>query len=145
LSIYLDSAYVAKCYINEPDATSVRKLVKGESDLHTSALCLAELACIFQRHIREKGLSRSQALALRESFLEDVEGGAWTLLPISDSVLRNVEASVRNLPRGLYLRAGDAIHLVSARDAGFSEIWSNDRHLLGAASSFGLRGKSVKP
>ena len=145
MSIYLDSAYVAKCYINEPDAASVRRLVKGESDLHTSALSLAELACIFQRHIREKGLSRSQALALREAFLQDVDAGGWTLLPISDSVLRNVEASVRNIPRGLYLRAGDAIHLVSARDAGFAEIWSNDRHLLGAASSFGLRGRSVKP
>jgi len=144
LSIYLDSAYVAKCYINEPDATLVRKWVQGESDCLTSALSLAELACLFQRHIREKGLSRSQALALRKAFLEDVEEGAWILLPISDSVLRNVEASVRNLPSGVYVRAGDAIHLVSARDAGFAEIWSNDRHLLGAASSFGLRGKSVK-
>jgi hypothetical protein len=32
---------------------------------------------------------------------------------------------------------------VSARDAGFSEIWSNDRHLLAAARHFGLRGRSV--
>jgi hypothetical protein len=26
---------------------------------------------------------------------------------------------------------------------GFREIWTNDRHLLGAARSFGLRGRSV--
>jgi len=143
LSIYLDSAYVAKCYINEPDAALVRRLAKGDSDLHTSALCIAELACIFQRHIREKGLSRAQALRLRKAFWEDVEGGGWTLLPISDRVLNNVEAAVRNLPRKVYVRAGDAIHLVSARDAGFLEIWSNDRHLLAAAPSFGIRGKSV--
>lgn len=145
MSIYLDSAYVAKCYINEPDAPPVRRLVRGESDLHTSALCLAELACIFQRHIREKGLSRSQALRLREAFSDDVENGVWVLLPISDGVLRNVEAAVRNLPARVYLRAGDAIHLVSARDAGFAEIWSNDRNLLSAARHFGLRGRSAAP
>jgi len=143
--MYLDSAYVAKCYINEPDAHLVRRLVSGQPDLHTSALCLAELACIFQRHIREKSLSKSQALKLRGAFWDDVQSDAWILLPISDGVLRNVEAAVRNLPAHVYLRAGDAIHLVSARDAGFSEIWSNDRHRLGAARHFGLRGRSVAP
>jgi len=40
----------------------------------------------------------AQALRLRKAFWEDVEGGAWTLLPISDSVLNNLEAAVRNLP-----------------------------------------------
>jgi len=121
----------------------VRRLVSEQVDLHTSALCLVELAGIFQRHIREQGLTKSQALRLRGAFLEDVEGGVWTLLPVSDGVLRNVEAAVRNLPRHVYLRAGDAIHLVSARDAGFSVIWSNDRHLIGAARYFGLRGRSI--
>jgi hypothetical protein len=38
---------------------------------------------------------------------------------------------------------GDAIHLVTALEASFPEIWSNDRHLLGAAEHFGLRGRSV--
>jgi predicted nucleic acid-binding protein len=41
------------------------------------------------------------------------------------------------------LRAGDAIHLASARHEGFSEIWTNDRHMLKAASHFGLAGRSV--
>jgi predicted nucleic acid-binding protein len=43
----------------------------------------------------------------------------------------------------MYLRAGDAIHLAAAQGAGFTEIWSNDRHLLQAAPAFGLTGKSV--
>jgi len=143
VSIYFDSAYVAKCYINEPDSARVRAFVRYESDLHTSALCLAELACIFQRHIREKGLTRSQAFELRGTFAGDVENGVWSLVPVSDALLRNVEAAVRNLAPRVYLRADDAIHLVSAREAGFSEIWSNDRHLLAAARHFGLRGRTV--
>jgi len=47
------------------------------------------------------------------------------------------------LPRSLYLRAGDAVHLAAAQSAGFSEIWSNDRRVLEAAPAFGLTGKSV--
>lgn len=145
MTIYLDSAYVAKCYINEPDAHLVRRLVRDESDLHSSALCIAELACIFQRHIREKSLSRSQASALRRAFSKDIEDGVLVLLPISDALLRSVEAAVSNLPSYVHLRAGNAIHLVSARDAGFSEIWSEDRHMLAAARHFGLRGRLVTP
>jgi hypothetical protein len=33
--------------------------------------------------------------------------------------------------------------LVSASEYGLNEIWTNDRHLLKAASSVGLRGRSV--
>lgn len=47
------------------------------------------------------------------------------------------------LPATAYLRAADAVHLVSALEAGFTEIWSNDRHLLAAAAYFGLQGRSV--
>ena len=43
----------------------------------------------------------------------------------------------------IFLRAGDAVHLMTAVDAGFKEVWTNDRHMLAAASSFGLRGRSV--
>jgi predicted nucleic acid-binding protein len=50
---------------------------------------------------------------------------------------------VEDLPASIHLRAGDAIHLAAAQDAGLSEIWSNDRHLLKAAPSFGLQGRSL--
>jgi predicted nucleic acid-binding protein len=43
----------------------------------------------------------------------------------------------------LFLLAGDAIHLAAAREAGFAEIWSNDRRLIQAAPAFGLSCKSV--
>ena len=65
------------------------------------------------------------------------------LLPVSASLLRDVESAMERLPPDVFLRAGDAIHLVSAREAGFTEIWSNDRRLLAAARHFGLKGRSV--
>jgi predicted nucleic acid-binding protein len=38
------------------------------------------------------------------------------------------------------VRSLDALHLVTARAEGFERIYSNDRHLLAAAGSFGLEG-----
>jgi len=142
--MYLDSAYIAKCYLNEPDADRVRALVKGQTNLSSSEWCRAELACIFLRHVREGALTRKQARELHELFVDDIQTGAWTLLPVSTNTLDALEAKVKRLRRrDVFLRAGDAIHLVTARAAGFKDIWTNDRHMLGAARSFGLRGRSV--
>jgi predicted nucleic acid-binding protein len=52
-------------------------------------------------------------------------------------------ALIQGFPPGVPLRAGDAIHLASALDVGEPEIWTNDRHLLKAATHFGLAGRSV--
>jgi predicted nucleic acid-binding protein len=143
VSLYLDTAYVAKCYVNEPGAEAVRGLVREQSGLTSSAWCRPELACVLHRHVREGGLTTRQARTLHDLFLEDVASGVWTLLPVSSDILGRVEEKLRRLRRAVFLRAGDAIHLTTAAMAGFREVWSNDRHLLAAARSFSLRGRSV--
>ena len=143
MKLYLDSAYIAKCYLNDPDAPKVRKLVQGAESLHSSAWCLAEMACAVQRRVREKTLTPEQGAQLRRVFLDHVSQGVWLLLPVTDPVLRAVDASLDRLPVEILLRAGDAVHLVSAQAGGFSEIWSNDRRLLRAARYFGLAGRSL--
>jgi len=144
VSLYLDSAYIAKCYLNEPDADRVRVLVTDESSLTSSAWCRAELGCIFLRHVREGSLTRKQARELHDLFLDDVRSGVWTLLPVSSDLLENLELRLGRLRRrDVFLRAGDAVHLTTAVDAGFREIWTNDRHMLSAARSFGLKGRAV--
>jgi len=141
--LYFDTAYLAKCYLNEPDGRAVRKLARRASSLCSSMLALAELACVFQRQIREGRLSGDEAADWRGRFLEDVRNGVWVLLPVTERVLYRVESLVAALAPGAYVRAGDAIHLVTALEAGFTEIWTNDRHLLNAAPRFGLSGKTV--
>jgi predicted nucleic acid-binding protein len=143
LNAYFDTAYIAKCYLNEPDSKPVRDLAFSLDGLYSSAWCIAELACVFQRHVREAHLTRAQATRLRDFFLEDVQDGVWSLLPISERFLFRVESLVSVLPKPMYLRAGDAVHLAAAQSLGFGEIWSNDRHVLQAAPAFGLTGKSV--
>ena len=80
---------------------------------------------------------------LRNFFLDDLKNEVWLLIPVTDHLLYRVELLTRTLPSTAYIRAGDAIHLVSASEYGLNEIWTNDRHLLKAASSVGLRGRSV--
>jgi predicted nucleic acid-binding protein len=143
LNLYFDTAYVAKCCLNEGDSSPVREPAFRATGLYSSAWCIVELACVLQRHVRESQLTRVQAARLRDFFLQDIQDGVWSLLPISDRFLFRVEALVNALPRSLYIRAGDAIHLTAAQDAGFTEIWSNDRRVLQAAPAFGLTGKSV--
>lgn len=143
MRLYFDTAYIAKCYLNEPDAKRVRKLAGSASGLYSSAWCIAELACVFHRQTREGSLSIEQAAQLRQLFLDDIRQGVWVLLPVSEPLLFRVEALTGALSPSVHVRAGDAVHLVSAQEAGFTEIWTNDRHLLSAAQHFGLIGRSV--
>ena len=143
MSLYLDTAYIAKCYLNEPDALRVRRVVREADQLVSSALCLPEMACLFHRRVREGALLSGEAGELERSFRADVDKGVWSLLPVSEVLLRSVATRMRKLPRETLLRAGDAIHLVTAQEGGFSEIWSNDRRLLAAAPFFNLEGRSV--
>lgn len=140
---YLDTAYIMKCYVNEPDANQVRHLAKRASGLYSSAWCIAEVGCTFHRHVRERTLTAEQAAELRDVFLADLRQGVWVVFPVTEQLLFQVESATATMPPALHLRAGDALHLVTARQAGFSEIWSNDRHLLAAAPHLGMIGRSV--
>jgi hypothetical protein len=57
--------------------------------------------------------------------------------------MSRVAVRIAQLSPSVYVRAGDAVHLCAASEAGFAEIWTNDRHMLAAAGAFGLRGRSV--
>lgn len=141
--VYFDSAYLVKCYLTDPGSAKIRKLATASEHVYSSALCLVEFSCAVHRAVREKTITANQAADVRRAFALHVREGVVALIPISDSILDSAQAFVAMMPADLFLRAGDALHLASARDEGFSEIWSNDRHLLNAASHFGIIGCSL--
>jgi predicted nucleic acid-binding protein len=143
VKLYFDAAYVAKFYLKEPDSQAVRHLAEKAKALYSSEWCLAEVACALHRQVREKVLTGREAAEIRKVFRDHVAAGVWVLTPVTRDLLEEVESAVHTLSSHTLLRAGDALHLVSARAAGFSEIWSNDRHLLRAARNFDLKGRSV--
>jgi predicted nucleic acid-binding protein len=141
--MYLDSAYIAKYYVNEPDAAAVRKLIRKATDVTSSAWALIEVTCVFHRHVREGSLTSAQGRELIDLFRAHVESDLWNLVPVTEALLRTTATLIRGLPQITPLRAGDAIHLATALDAGEPEIWTNDRHLLAAATHVGIAGRSV--
>jgi predicted nucleic acid-binding protein len=98
---------------------------------------------VFHRHVRERSLTAAQGRELIDLFRTHVEADFWGLIPVTDMLLRRTATLIRGLAANVPLRAGDAVHLVTALDVGESEIWTNDRHLLAAAAPVGLAGKSV--
>ena len=142
--MYLDSAYIAKYYVTEQDATAVRKLIRLAPHICSSSWALVEVTCVFHRHIREASLTLAQGHELIDLFRSHVEAGYWNLIPVTDSLVRRTATLIRGLPPKVPLRAGDAIHLVTALEANETEIWTNDRHLLTAATHVGLAGRTIE-
>jgi predicted nucleic acid-binding protein len=141
--MYLDSAYLAKYYLNEPDSPQVRKLIRNADTLISSAWSIAEVSCVFHRYLRQGDLSAKQFQQLSREFLVHVDSELWTLVPVTASLIRRVTSLVASLPPEVFLRAGDAVQLVSALEAGEPEVWTNDRHMLAATPHFGLVGRSA--
>jgi predicted nucleic acid-binding protein len=139
--VYLDSAYIAKFYVNEADSTAVRKEIQAAETLVSSEWAIAEVTCVVHRHFREKSLRAAHVAEILDAFEEHIRTGVWGLIAVTPSRLRRVAALVRTAPRDLFLRAGGAIHLITALESGEREIWTSDRHLLAAAAHFGLEGR----
>jgi predicted nucleic acid-binding protein len=143
VSVYFDSAYIAKCYLNEPDSARVRALLRRSGGAHSSSLARAEVAATVQWHWRQGAVNQKQAIVLQTDFVRDLAAGVWVMVPVSDDFMARVGERLARLPVATHIRAGDAIHLCAASEVGFTEVWTNDRHMLGAAPAFGLTGRSV--
>jgi antitoxin (DNA-binding transcriptional repressor) of toxin-antitoxin stability system len=139
----LDAAYVAKYYLNEPDSPRVRKNHPGRRLVDSSAWSIAEVSCIFHRYLSQGDLSAKQFHLLLREFLAHVDSELWTIVPVTAALIRRVTSRLAALPPEVFLRAGDAVQLVSALEAGEPEVCTNDRHMLAAALHFGLVGRTA--
>jgi len=142
-SAYFDVAYLAKLYWREPDSDAVASLASRYDVL---ACCLhgrAEFAAVGHRKLREGSATLAQARSILHQLKLEADNGAVQWLPLDHEVIAICEDVLTSHHGALYLRAGDALHLACAKVHGFTEIYSNDRHLLAAASAFGIAGRSV--
>ncbi len=138
--IYLDTAFIAKCYLNEPDSERVRAAARRASGLASARLGRIEFWSVLNRHLREDRLTAQHAATVRRMLLDDEQQRIWTWFPVTDRLLDAACDHLERLPRRLRVSAADAIHLTCAQQQGFSEIHSNDAQMLRCAPHFGLRG-----
>ncbi|HEX5281719.1 MAG TPA: type II toxin-antitoxin system VapC family toxin [Micropepsaceae bacterium] len=137
---YFDSALIAKFYMNEPGREVVRNLAKSAGIVVTSGIAVAEISAAFHRKFREGAVDQRVFRALQEQFKHDLDNGLWRLAGPTEALIDDVRNLFSRLRKSVFLRSVDGLHLITAKTQGFDRIYSNDRHLLNACSSIGLRG-----
>jgi predicted nucleic acid-binding protein len=141
--IYFDTAYLVKCYVNEPGAEAVRGLAAADGRIACCTYGRAELAAAVQRKHRDGLLSEAQRATVFAQIRHDDGRGVILWLPLPQTLLDRVFDAFACLPAELPVRTGAAIHLACAAANGFDTIYSSDRHLLAAAPWFGVAGRDI--
>lgn len=144
-SLFFDATYIGKLHWNEPGSAEVLAFALTSDEIVCSLHGRAEFCSIGFRKIREGLASTAIVSTVFAQFNADTSSGTIRLVAPTDSILDRVETVFATVPSTTYLRAADALHLATAADSGFSEIYSNDKHLLVAAPLFGLSGVNVIP
>ena len=140
---YFDTAYLLKCYLKEQGWHRVRALAAERGRIACSVYGRLELHAALHRKLREGELTAEQHQAVLGQLSVDEATGVWHWIPLSAAVMTAVVDLFRHLPSEVFLRTGDAVHLISAREHGFQEIFSSDRRLLAAAQHAGIAGLDV--
>jgi predicted nucleic acid-binding protein len=141
--IYFDTAYIAKCYLNEHGSDEVRRLAVREGRIACCEFGRLELAASIHRNLRDCVITRAQYRVILKQFDSDEANQIWTWLPVATELLARAATAFRRLKPDVYLRSADALHLACAAEHGFREIWSDDRRLLDGARRFKIKGRNV--
>jgi predicted nucleic acid-binding protein len=143
-TLYFDTTYLCKLRWPENGSAEVCACA-AIADLATAQHGQAEFYAVGLRKRREGTATTTAVLATHAQFNADIAAGDIRILPITPAVIQRVETAFASAPPTTYLRAADALHLATAAEYGFTEIHSNDKHLLAAAPLFGLIGVNVIP
>ncbi len=141
--IYFDTAYLLRCYLKEPGWEPVRTLARGGERIACSVYGRLDLHAALHRKLREGRLTRDHLNVALRQLAVDESVRLWEWLPLTTGVMNAVADAFASLSRDVFLRTGDAVHLLSAREHGFERIYSNDRRLLAAAPFVGMTGLDV--
>ena len=142
---YYDANYLFKLQCVENGTSEVRAHAATVNILCIAAHGRAEYASAAFRKVREGSATPSDYQLAIAQVKADAATGNLKFLPLTETILNRVEQVFATAPATTFLRAADALHLATAAEHGFTEIHSNDKHLLAAAPLFGLVGVNVIP
>lgn len=141
--IYFDTAYILKCYVKEHGWKEVREFARGHDRIVCSVYGRLELHAALHRKLREGELTTMHLDIVLRQLSVDESTRLWEWIPLSAPVMTAVAETFSSLSRDVFLRTGDAVHLLSARAFGCDAVYSNDRNLLAAAPHVGMTGRDV--
>jgi predicted nucleic acid-binding protein len=140
--IYFDTSYLVRLYYDDPGAEKVRSLAASDN-IACAAHGKAEMIAAFHRKLREGVISRGSYAALLGQLRTHDKAGAFQWLSAGPETYHRIAEIYAHLPATIFLRAADALHLATAAQAGLREVYSNDAHLLAAATHFGVEGRNL--
>jgi predicted nucleic acid-binding protein len=140
--IYFDVSYIVRLYFEDPGWEKVRALA-AQAPITCSIHGQVETVAALHRKLRESALNASEYRHVLKQFAVDCGENAYRWAPMSPDIVARAKAMFESLPRTVFLRASDALHLACAAESRFREIYSNDAHLLAAAHHFGLKGIDI--
>ncbi len=140
--IYFDTAYLARCYLEDESYEAVRGLAENDV-VACSELGRAELSAVFHRKRREGAIDDQTHEILLAQLEQDDRDEIWQWLTLDRDVIDRVMESFRALPADLFVRTADAVHLSTAKHAGVTRLFTNDRHMLRAAPHFGVAADDI--
>ena len=88
-------------------------------------------------------MTRHEVTAILKNFEEDETKGVWHWFGVTSELLDTARKAVLDIPRTVFVRSGDALHLACAQEQGFQDVYTSDRHMLQAARYFQLTGVDV--
>lgn len=141
--IYFDTSYLFRLYYRVGHAQQIQDILKSGETVASAIHGKTELFSAFHRGFREKVYPLSQIEKMMEQLNSDTQQQYLHWLPITEKTILYTQNVYSAAPVTCFLRAADALHLACARENGFKEIYSNDKHLLSATSLFGLKGKNI--
>jgi predicted nucleic acid-binding protein len=141
--IFFDTSAAAKLYVAEQESTVVRQLVEAEDQVVLCELARPEIMAVFHRRLREKKWTQADfSFAVRQFSRDDISG-FWTWLPLDRAIFNAAAEIYTTLPETVFLRASDCLHLVTALNHNFTEIYTYDAHQAKGAVVLGLKAIKV--
>jgi hypothetical protein len=115
---YFDSPYIAKFYLDEPESDAVRRLAETLGQVRCAVIGRAEVAAVFHRKLREGAFDSRVFREVMAQFDDDCVQDLWTWIPVTSTLAARTATVFAHLPRPVFLRAADALHLVCAQEHG---------------------------
>jgi hypothetical protein len=95
--VYFDAAFVAKCYLNEPNAQLVRHFAYQAGGLASCEIARVEFYSVLHRHLREGNINSQEVQAILEDFEEDERDGVWQWFPMPSPLIRSACENIGSL------------------------------------------------
>ena len=121
----------------------MRKLAHDQERIACSVYGRLELHAALHRKMRENSLAEHQLDVVLRQFRADEEARLWTWLPLTAAIMTEVAATFTSLSGDVFLRTGDAIHLLTARQNRLEEVFSNDQRLPSCLTEKSTRSRAV--